>query len=132
MKPLHPEILSYTFFFICKACFRQNITVVTIYASLGEEALCHSLSEVSTVTCLMLSLIAKFSCDLLILVDQDKSVRTISGIFSNRHEKIICSSCMYVSFLMPLFQVINTCLLFGVLLCLTNLSILLSRLRSLL
>ncbi|KAG2560405.1 long chain acyl-CoA synthetase 9, chloroplastic-like [Panicum virgatum] len=36
-----------------QACFRQNITVVTIYASLGEEALCHSLNEteVSTVVC---------------------------------------------------------------------------------
>ncbi|GJN13692.1 hypothetical protein PR202_gb00424 [Eleusine coracana subsp. coracana] len=35
------------------ACFRQNITVVTIYASLGEEALCHSLNEteVTTVIC---------------------------------------------------------------------------------
>ncbi|ONK58200.1 uncharacterized protein A4U43_C09F9450 [Asparagus officinalis] len=34
-------------------CFRRNITVVTIYASLGEEALCHSLNEteVSTVVC---------------------------------------------------------------------------------
>jgi len=28
-----------------QACFRQNITVVTIYASLGEGALCHSLNE---------------------------------------------------------------------------------------
>ncbi|MQL71711.1 hypothetical protein Taro_004044 [Colocasia esculenta] len=36
-----------------QACFRQNITVVTIYASLGEEALCHSLNEteVTTVIC---------------------------------------------------------------------------------
>ncbi|KAF0888463.1 hypothetical protein E2562_014270 [Oryza meyeriana var. granulata] len=36
-----------------QACFRQNITVVTIYASLGEEALCHSLNEteVTTVVC---------------------------------------------------------------------------------
>ena len=37
--------------FLCgsldQACFRCNITVVTIYASLGEEALCHSLNEVS-------------------------------------------------------------------------------------
>ncbi|KAH6756908.1 AMP-dependent synthetase and ligase family protein [Perilla frutescens var. hirtella] len=34
-------------------CFRQNITVVTIYASLGEEALIHSLNEtqVSTLIC---------------------------------------------------------------------------------
>ncbi|XP_057796690.1 long chain acyl-CoA synthetase 8 [Salvia miltiorrhiza] len=34
-------------------CFRQNVTVVTIYASLGEEALIHSLNEtqVSTLIC---------------------------------------------------------------------------------
>lgn len=29
-----------------QACFRRNLTVVTIYASLGEEALVHSLNEV--------------------------------------------------------------------------------------
>lgn len=29
-----------------QACFRRNVTVVTIYASLGEEALVHSLNEV--------------------------------------------------------------------------------------
>ncbi|KAJ0988213.1 hypothetical protein J5N97_006569 [Dioscorea zingiberensis] len=36
-----------------QGCFRQNITVVTIYASLGEEALVHSLNEteVSTLIC---------------------------------------------------------------------------------
>ncbi|XP_024359039.1 long chain acyl-CoA synthetase 9, chloroplastic [Physcomitrium patens] len=36
-----------------QACFRRNLTVVTIYASLGEDALVHSLSEteVSTVIC---------------------------------------------------------------------------------
>ncbi|KAF3792707.1 Long chain acyl-CoA synthetase 9 [Nymphaea thermarum] len=36
-----------------QGCFRQNITVVTIYASLGEHALAHSLNEteVSTVIC---------------------------------------------------------------------------------
>lgn len=36
-----------------QGCFRRNITVVTIYASLGEAALCHSLNEteVSTVVC---------------------------------------------------------------------------------
>ncbi|KAJ6830190.1 long chain acyl-CoA synthetase 9, chloroplastic [Iris pallida] len=36
-----------------QGCFRQNVTVVTIYSSLGEEALCHSLNEteVSTVIC---------------------------------------------------------------------------------
>ncbi|XP_077237624.1 AMP-dependent synthetase and ligase family protein [Tasmannia lanceolata] len=36
-----------------QGCFRQNITVVTIYASLGEDALIHSLNEtqVSTLIC---------------------------------------------------------------------------------
>ncbi|KAG8364503.1 hypothetical protein BUALT_Bualt18G0004000 [Buddleja alternifolia] len=36
-----------------EACFRQNITVVTIYASLGEDALIHSINEtqVSTLFC---------------------------------------------------------------------------------
>jgi len=36
-----------------QGCFRQNITIVTIYASLGEDALIHSLNEtqVSTVIC---------------------------------------------------------------------------------
>lgn len=30
-----------------QGCFRQNVTVVTIYASLGEDALVHSLNEVN-------------------------------------------------------------------------------------
>lgn len=36
-----------------EGCFRQNITVVTIYASLGDDALVHSLNEtkVSTLIC---------------------------------------------------------------------------------
>ncbi|KAG5545826.1 hypothetical protein RHGRI_018099 [Rhododendron griersonianum] len=36
-----------------QGCFRQNITIITIYASLGEDALIHSLNEtqVSTVIC---------------------------------------------------------------------------------
>ncbi|XP_072970898.1 long chain acyl-CoA synthetase 8-like [Typha angustifolia] len=36
-----------------QGCFRQNITVVTIYASLGEDALVHSLNETqaSTIIC---------------------------------------------------------------------------------
>ncbi|XP_057857912.2 long chain acyl-CoA synthetase 9, chloroplastic isoform X5 [Cryptomeria japonica] len=40
-------------FIALQGCFRYNITVVTIYASLGEEALIHSLNEteVSTVIC---------------------------------------------------------------------------------
>jgi long-chain acyl-CoA synthetase len=40
-------------FLALQACFRRNLTVVTIYASLGEEALVHSLNEteVTTVIC---------------------------------------------------------------------------------
>ncbi|KAJ8637090.1 hypothetical protein MRB53_011357 [Persea americana] len=33
-----------------QGCFRQNITVVTIYASLGEDALVHSLNETQVTT----------------------------------------------------------------------------------
>lgn len=32
-----------------QGCFRQNITVVTIYASLGDDAVIHSLNEVNIV-----------------------------------------------------------------------------------
>lgn len=40
-------------FLALQGCFRRNVTVVTMYASLGEEALCHSLNEteVTTVIC---------------------------------------------------------------------------------
>ncbi|XP_044479176.1 long chain acyl-CoA synthetase 9, chloroplastic-like [Mangifera indica] len=40
-------------FLALQGCFRRSVTVVTIYASLGEEALCHSLNEteVTTVIC---------------------------------------------------------------------------------
>ncbi|CAI9102739.1 OLC1v1001058C1 [Oldenlandia corymbosa var. corymbosa] len=40
-------------FIAFQGCFRQNITVVTIYASLGDDALIHSLNEtqVSTLIC---------------------------------------------------------------------------------
>lgn len=40
-------------FIAFQGCFRQNLTVVTIYASLGDEALIHSLNEtqVSTLIC---------------------------------------------------------------------------------
>ncbi|KAK4490114.1 hypothetical protein RD792_000771 [Penstemon davidsonii] len=40
-------------FIAVQACFRRNVTVVTIYASLGEEALCYSFNEteVTTVIC---------------------------------------------------------------------------------
>ncbi|KAI5062971.1 hypothetical protein GOP47_0021518 [Adiantum capillus-veneris] len=40
-------------FIALQGCFRQSLTVVTVYASLGEEALVHSLNEteVTTVIC---------------------------------------------------------------------------------
>jgi len=38
-------------FFSFQGCFRQNLTVVTIYASLGEDALVHSLNEVLWIWC---------------------------------------------------------------------------------
>lgn len=40
-------------FLALQGCFRQSVTVVTMYASLGEEALVHSINEteVSTVIC---------------------------------------------------------------------------------
>ncbi|XP_027127318.1 long chain acyl-CoA synthetase 8-like [Coffea arabica] len=40
-------------FIAFQGCFRQNVTVVTIYASLGDDALIHSLNEtqVSTLIC---------------------------------------------------------------------------------
>nr|XP_023918046.1 long chain acyl-CoA synthetase 8 isoform X2 [Quercus suber] len=52
----HAAIFSDTrpeWFIALQGCFRQNITVVTIYASLGEDALIHSLNEtqVSTLIC---------------------------------------------------------------------------------
>ncbi|KAB2083109.1 hypothetical protein ERO13_A05G234900v2 [Gossypium hirsutum] len=37
-------------FIALQACFTRNVTVVTIYASLGEEALCHSLNETDVTT----------------------------------------------------------------------------------
>ncbi|TYJ35630.1 hypothetical protein E1A91_A05G249900v1 [Gossypium mustelinum] len=37
-------------FIALQACFTRNVTVVTIYASLGEEALCHSLNETEVTT----------------------------------------------------------------------------------
>ncbi|XP_020080529.1 long chain acyl-CoA synthetase 8-like [Ananas comosus] len=52
----HVAIFSDTraeWFIAAQGCFRQNIAVVTIYASLGEDALVHSLNEtqVSTLIC---------------------------------------------------------------------------------
>ncbi|KAL6007653.1 Long chain acyl-CoA synthetase 9, chloroplastic [Asimina triloba] len=55
-KDEHVAIFSDTraeWFIALQGCFRRNVTVVTIYSSLGEEALCHSLNEteVATVIC---------------------------------------------------------------------------------
>lgn len=52
----HAAIFSDTraeWFIAFQGCFRQNITVATIYSSLGEDALVHSLNEtqVSTLIC---------------------------------------------------------------------------------
>ncbi|KAF5942379.1 hypothetical protein HYC85_020021 [Camellia sinensis] len=38
-------------FIALQGCFRRNVTVVTMYASLGEEALCHSLNEIYITSC---------------------------------------------------------------------------------
>jgi long-chain acyl-CoA synthetase len=52
------ELLSFHSFllylsFLLQGCFRRNVTVVTMYASLGEEAVCHSLNEVICFSCLL-------------------------------------------------------------------------------
>lgn len=44
-----------------QGCFRQNLTVVTIYASLGEEALIYSLNEVGVEAFLLLLVLLVFS-----------------------------------------------------------------------
>ncbi|KOM41585.1 hypothetical protein LR48_Vigan04g178300 [Vigna angularis] len=41
--------------FLMQGCFRRNVTVVTIYSSLGEEALCHSLNEVRSLFILIVT-----------------------------------------------------------------------------
>ncbi|CAN0892417.1 Long chain acyl-CoA synthetase 9, chloroplastic [Linum grandiflorum] len=61
-------------FIALQGCFRRNVTVVTIYASLGEEALCHSLNEteVTTVIC--------GSKELKKLVDISKQLKTVKRL----------------------------------------------------
>ncbi|TKY56155.1 Long chain acyl-CoA synthetase 9 [Spatholobus suberectus] len=56
LREEHAAIFADTrqeWFMALQGCFRRNVTVVTIYASLGEEALCYSLNEteVTTVIC---------------------------------------------------------------------------------
>lgn len=43
---LIPMLVLKSVSFSFQGCFRQNVTVVTIYSSLGEDALVHSLNEV--------------------------------------------------------------------------------------
>ncbi|KAJ4829517.1 hypothetical protein Tsubulata_011995 [Turnera subulata] len=74
-------------------CFRQNITVVTIYASPGEDALIHSLNEtqVSTLICdsKQLKKLASISSKLTTLrnvfyfEDNESATMSDSGISSN-------------------------------------------------
>ncbi|CAN1235719.1 Long chain acyl-CoA synthetase 9, chloroplastic [Linum perenne] len=61
-------------FIALQGCFRRNVTVVTIYASLGEEALCHSLNEteVTTVIC--------GSKELKKLVDISEQLKTVKRL----------------------------------------------------
>ncbi|CAB4305014.1 unnamed protein product [Prunus armeniaca] len=76
-----------------QGCFRQNITVVTIYSSLGEDALIHSLNEtqVSTLICdaKQLKKLAAISSSLntiqnvIYFEDEGSSDTSISGSMSN-------------------------------------------------
>jgi hypothetical protein len=97
---LNSELLF--FFSICKACFRQNITVVTIYASLGEEALCHSLNEVSTVTCMGIPCCSCLLCFHVICFSwfikssrQNQSVLLVAFHLDMPHGQLICISCIF-------------------------------------
>ncbi|KAM0939926.1 putative long-chain-fatty-acid--CoA ligase [Dioscorea sansibarensis] len=69
-------------FIALQGCFRRNITVVTIHASLGEEALSHSLNEteVSTVIC--------GYKELKILVDLSGQLGTIKHVIYINNEGI--------------------------------------------
>jgi len=64
--------------FLMQGCFRRNVTVVTIYSSLGEEALCHSLNEV---------------CSLFMLIVTDREVLMLYTIIYCR----ISVTVIYVS-----------------------------------
>ncbi|KAJ4827255.1 Long chain acyl-CoA synthetase 8 [Turnera subulata] len=76
-----------------QGCFRQNITVVTIYASLGEDALIHSLNEtqVSTLICdskqlkKLASITSKLSTvrNVIYFEDDESGTMSDSGISSN-------------------------------------------------
>ena len=99
---LHAKFRVTFFFSICKACFRQNITVVTIYASLGEEALCHSLNEVSTVTCMGIPCCSCLLCFHVICFSwfikssrQNQSVLLVAFHLDMPHGQLICISCIF-------------------------------------
>ncbi|KAK8541653.1 hypothetical protein V6N13_137753 [Hibiscus sabdariffa] len=75
-----------------QGCVRQNITVVTIYASLGEDALIHSLNEtqVSTLICesKQLKKLAAIHPNLKTITNviyfEDDSNANVSGLFGSR------------------------------------------------
>lgn len=66
-----------------QACFRRNITVVTIYASLGEEALCHSLNETEVTTVICGQKEMKKLADIIGQLDTVKRVICMDGEFSS-------------------------------------------------
>ncbi|GLT49820.1 hypothetical protein SLA2020_233510 [Shorea laevis] len=77
-------------FIALQGCFRRDVTVVTIYASLGEEALCHSLNEteVTTVIC--------GNKELKKLVDISRQLDTV--------KRVICMDDDIPSNILPLVQ----------------------------
>nr|DAD23866.1 TPA_asm: hypothetical protein HUJ06_025329 [Nelumbo nucifera] len=75
-----------------QGCFRQNITIVTIYASLGEDALIHSLNQtqVSTLICdsKQLKKLAAISSSLetikrIIYFEEEDGATIDSGLFGD-------------------------------------------------
>ncbi|XP_047319725.1 long chain acyl-CoA synthetase 8-like [Impatiens glandulifera] len=73
-------------FIAFQGCFRQNITVVTIYSSLGEEALIHSLNETQVSTLI---------CDRKQLKKLDaisSSLKTISNVVYFEDDETECAS----------------------------------------
>lgn len=43
-------LIDVVILYVLQGCFRQSVTVVTMYASLGEDAVAHSLNEVMCYT----------------------------------------------------------------------------------
>lgn len=73
--------------FLLQGCFRRNVTVVTIYASLGEEALCHSLNEVFVFP---LSLIFHTYLPGMSLAKSSVSLIIILGTDNNLDFSLVC------------------------------------------